>query len=58
MSAVQHSATANIPVTNLFQGRRNISIFGGTENPKAGETRNGQADDKILFGEGGWSKFW
>jgi len=47
---VQHSATTNIPVTNVFQGRRSISFFEGVENLNAGETRNGQAEDKILGG--------
>jgi hypothetical protein len=41
---------SSIPVTNIFQGRRNISFFGGVENLNAGETRNGQAEDKILGG--------
>lgn len=52
---VQHSATASIPVTNVFQGQRNISFFGDVENPNAGETRNGQAEDNFYWGGGSLS---
>jgi len=48
----QLSATVNIPVTNVFQGQRNILLFGNVENPNASETHNEQAEYIFFWGGG------
>jgi len=52
VSTAQLSATVNIPVTNVFQGQRNILLFGNVENPNASETHNEQAEYIFFWGGG------